>query len=104
MRYLDVVLLLCLAAPGCTVCKPIVCAVTAPVLMLGESGPGLFHFHHGSSHGLEALAMVFGVASVVGIVSGFATGMASDFNVLTGRVDEHHAARNITNPFQTNEW
>ncbi len=102
MRILVLVALLFLATPSCTLCKPVVCAVTTPFLLLSESGSGPVFTCRNDGDGYAVVALL-GVVGAVGAVVGLFTGIASDFNVLTGRVDQRHALKNLANPFRTND-
>jgi len=77
---------------SCTLTKPIVCAVTTPVYVLGNS----------DSCGCDPRGAACGLAIVaaVGAAGGLITGIISDINVLTGEVAD--PLRNIHDPFATN--
>ncbi|HEB52206.1 MAG TPA: hypothetical protein ENI87_03010 [bacterium] len=83
------------SSTSCTLAKPVVCAVTTPVYVLGNAGV----WSCGCDDGY-VLACGAAVFSVVGIVGGFVTGIISDINVLTGRC--HDPIRNLHDPFATN--
>ena len=80
------------SSSSCTLAKPVVCAVTAPIYVLGNS----------TTCGCDARGALCGlvVISAVGAVGGLVTGIISDINCLTREVDEPY--RNLHDPFATN--
>lgn len=89
-----------LGSSGCTLCKPVVGAITGPVVLFG-SGAGDLHWHGGCgcNDGYAILA-VLAVASGVGAVAGLVTGIISDVQALTGEATDPCA--NWADPFKTN--
>jgi hypothetical protein len=87
---------LLLAGAGCTLVKPVVGAVTGPVVILGEGGFGTGC--HGDGRGMVA---VFGAMSALGAVGGLVTGVISDVQVLSGAA-EWDPTGNWWHPFKTN--
>lgn len=83
-----------LASGGCTLCKPVVGAVTGPVIFLGHS--------NGDFCGCDgrALACAFALAAAAGAGAGFVTGVISDVQWACGRADD--PTRNWWDPFATN--
>lgn len=77
---------------SCTLAKPVVCAVTTPIYVLGNS----------DACGCDArgAACAFAVVAAVGAAGGLVTGIISDINVLTGEVAD--PLHNIHDPFATN--
>jgi len=82
---------------SCTITKPIVCAVTTPILAFGQSSGSFCGCGCGDP---RAVVAVFAALSAVGAVGGLVTGIISDINVLCGNTDE--PCRNIGDPFATN--
>jgi len=98
-------------AGGCTVVKPVVCAVVHPIRSVGAL------FDEASSRPDEvddvptAVALVefpillpvfFVYKSFVGIIGGFGTGIVSDFNVVSGHATWDRTLDNLTRPDKTN--
>jgi hypothetical protein len=83
---------------SCTLCKPIVGAITGPIVILGNSC-GDFHFGGGSNDGCAVVAL-FGAMAAVGAVGGLVTGIISDVQALTGRA--YDPCANWFDPFKTN--
>ena len=77
---------------SCTLAKPVVCAVTTPIIVLAQ--PNCFC---GTSRDLGCALVA---VSVVGAAGGLVTGIISDINVLTGKATD--ATRNLHDPFATN--
>lgn len=90
------VVLLAATAPlgGCTLCKPVVGAVTGPACWLAHGGADFGHCNR------EAAAVALAVASAVGAVAGLFTGVASDIHWLSGEAQDPTA--NWHDPFRTN--
>jgi hypothetical protein len=88
-----------LSTSGCTLCKPVVGAITGPVVMLGNSS-GDFGGCSCSCGDGYALVAVLGVMAGIGAVGGLVTGIISDIQVLTG--DAEDPTRNWADPFKTN--
>jgi len=80
------------SSSSCTLCKPVVCAVTTPIYVLG----------HSDACGCDPRGALCGlvVISAVGAVGGLVTGIISDINCLTQEVPE--PTRNFHDPFATN--
>ena len=97
-------LVLCLAgflvvssASGCTLVKPVVGAVTGPVVLLAASGG------QGIGCGCQdgrAILVLFAVAAAIGAGGGLVTGIISDVQALCGVADD--PCRNWQHPFATN--
>lgn len=86
-----------LGSGGCTLVKPVIGAVTGPVVMLGNSGGDFGGC--GCGDGRAAACFFLGVAAV-GAVAGLATGLVSDVQALCGRADD--PCNNWWDPFATN--
>ena len=84
---------------SCTLAKPIVCALTAPVYVIGNSGGGP-HWCSCNCNDARAYAVVVVAICAVGAVGGLVTGIISDINVLRGVAED--PCRNFANPFATN--
>jgi hypothetical protein len=84
------------ASTSCTIAKPLVCAITAPAYVLGNSGSPWCGCH------CDGEAVLCGIVAIsaVGAVSGLVTGIISDVNWVRGVADD--PAHNIANPFATN--
>lgn len=93
------VLVLALTLNSCTIAKPVVCALTTPVLFLSSS-PCLPYGCH--CRNAEGLAWGFAAVAAVGVVGGLISGFVSDMNLILGHVDRGDACRNLHNPFRTN--
>lgn len=80
------------SSTSCTLAKPFVCAVTAPIYVLGRTEPC----------GCDPRGAACGIVIVaaVGAAAGLVTGIISDINYLSGRASE--PARNLLDPFATN--
>ncbi len=82
-------------APGCTLTKPLIGAITGPVIMLGHStslgGCG------GDGQAVLGLLAVF---AAIGSTAGLVTGVISDVQWMTGAAED--PSRNWADPFQTN--
>jgi hypothetical protein len=92
---LPLLALCALLSGGCTLCKPVVGAITGPVLLLGSvGGQGL-----GNCDG-RALGAALCVASVAGAASGLVTGIISDVRWIAGCAEP---ALNWHDPFRTND-
>lgn len=85
---------LALSSTSCTLAKPVVCAVTTPIYVLGNSS--------GNGCGCDPRGALCGllVISAVGAAGGLVTGIISDINYLTGDVED--PCRNLHDPFATN--
>lgn len=84
-------------APGCTLTKPLIGAITGPVVLFANtSGP------FGGCGGCDgrAVACTFGLFAAVGAAAGLVTGIISDVQWLAGTADE--PSRNWADPFLTN--
>ena len=80
---------------GCTVVKPVIGCLTGPVVLLAQPS-----CHHSwNCDGKDATYMLVALAAV-GAEVGLVTGIVSDYQALTGAVDEPTA--NWWNPFATN--
>ena len=100
MRLLSpLILLLALNLSSCTITKPVVCAVTTPVLFLSGSNclPSGCRCDHS-----EGLGWLFVGVAAVGVVGGLISGFISDVNLVLGHVERGDACRNLHNPFRTN--
>ena len=87
-------MLLCGTASGatsCTIAKPVVCAVTTPIYVLGNSG----------CYGCDPRGALCGllVFSAIGAAGGFVTGVITDVQYLMGDVDDPF--RHLHEPFVT---
>lgn len=80
---------------GCTLGKPIVGALTAPVLVFSEVPV----FYTCDDGGRQAACCLFGIVAIAGAMSGLVTGIISDVQFLTGEVDD--PLHNWWNPFAT---
>lgn len=87
---------LLLAGAGCTLVKPVVGAVTGPVVMLGEGG-----FGSGCRGDGRGVVAVFATMSAFGAVGGLVTGLISDVQVLSGAA-ESSPTDFWWHPFKTN--
>ncbi|MFT4842540.1 MAG: hypothetical protein ACI8UD_003505 [Planctomycetota bacterium] len=83
---------LAFSSTSCTLAKPLVCAVTTPAYLLGNSG-GCGCDPRGAACGLLLVA-------AVGAAGGLVTGIISDINWIAGEADD--PTRNIGDPFATN--
>jgi hypothetical protein len=88
-----------LGSASCTLCKPIVGAITGPIVILGNSGVGNLNLGGGSNDGC-ALVAFFGVLAATGAIGGLVTGIISDVQALTGAA--HDPCANWFDPFATN--
>ncbi len=95
---LAAVLVLGLGSGGCTLCKPIIGAVTGPALILSHAGPD---WGRCGCDG-RAAAAVLVVAAAIGAAAGLVTGVISDVQALRGHAQD--PTRNWWNPFATNTW
>lgn len=79
-----------------TLVKPVVCAVTAPVYVLGQSA------NYGAAYSSDGRGVACAIVMVaaVGAAGGLVTGVISDVNMLTGNAPDPF--RNIHDPFATN--
>ena len=85
---------LALSSTSCTLAKPLVCAVTMPIYVIGNSdGCSSVRDPRGAACG-------FLVFAAVGAACGLVTGIISDINWIAGEADD--PARNIHDPFATN--
>jgi hypothetical protein len=90
-------LIVLLAGSGCTLAKPVVGAIAAPVIVLG-SGSGS-SYSYGCGDG-RALVAALGVIAAAGAVCGLVTGIVSDVQALSGHCEDPCA--NWWDPFATN--
>ena len=97
-RLLSVTAVAAVAASStsCTLFKPVVCAVTGPVLILGHVNPS------GGCGNCDPRGLACGlvVLSAVGAAGGLVTGIISDINWISGEAED--PTRNIGDPFATN--
>ena len=84
------------AMGGCTLVKPVVGAVTGPVIMMGHSN-GDFG---GCGCDGRAFLCVFAVMAAVGATGGLVTGIVSDVQVVFGEVE--NPTNNWWDPFAFN--
>lgn len=89
---ISVLVVLAFSSTSCTLVKPLVCAVTMPVYMLGNS----------DACGCDPRAAACGlvVMAAIGAACGLVTGIISDINWIMGEAD--NPVRNIHDPFATN--
>ncbi len=80
---------------GCTVVKPVIGCLTGPVVVLAQPS----YYNGGSCDGEGATYVIVALAAI-GAAVGLVTGVVSDYQALTGAVDEPTA--NWWNPFATN--
>jgi TRAP-type C4-dicarboxylate transport system permease small subunit len=80
---------------GCTVVKPVIGALTGPVVILAQPS-----YHHGGNCHDEGAVYALVALAAVGAAVGLVTGVVSDYQALTGAVEEPTA--NWWNPFATN--
>lgn len=92
---LSLVLATGLGSSGCTLVKPVVGAVTGPVVMLAATDG-----HVGCGCDPYAGLAVLGVGAAIGAVAGLVTGLISDIQWLCGEADD--PCRNWWNPVATN--
>ena len=85
------VLTAALSSTSCTIGKPVVCALTAPVYVLGQ-------FDGCPGDGRAALCLAC-CSSIVGVFGGLITGIVSDISYLAGETDDPF--RNWHHPFAT---
>lgn len=83
---------LAFSSTSCTLAKPLVCAVTTPAYVLGNSGS--------CGYDPRGAACGFLLVAAVGAVGGLVTGIISDINWIRGETDD--PIRNIGDPFATN--
>jgi hypothetical protein len=96
---------------GCTVVKPITCAVVHPIRSVGA----LFDESSAETDEVDdtptAVALVefpilvpvfFVYKSFVGVIGGLGTGLVSDFNVVSGHASWDKTLDNLTRPDKTN--
>lgn len=88
-----------LSTSGCTLCKPVVGAITGPVVMLGNSNGDFSGCGCSCNDGYGVVA-VLGVMAGIGAVGGLVTGIISDIQVLAGEAED--PTRNWADPFKTN--
>lgn len=84
-----------MSSSSCTLAKPLVCAVTAPVYVLGHGGANV-----GGGGGGQPLLYGLVAVSAVGAAGGLVTGVISDIHYLCGHTDD--PTRNLWHPFATN--
>jgi hypothetical protein len=96
--------LLAVGAGGCTLCKPVVGALTGPVMLFGAAGEGLGR-SWGSGWGQcgdgRAALVLLALSSAAGVVGGLVTGVVSDIRWATG--DCTDPTLNWYDPFRTNQ-
>lgn len=85
-------------AGGCTVVKPVIGAVTGPIVMLGQASGDLASCGCGGRG--EGVVVVLGIMAAVGATVGLVTGVISDVQALTGAAQD--PMRNWWDPFKTN--
>lgn len=87
---------LAFSSTSCTLAKPVVCAVTTPCYVLGNTGGG------GYGCGCDPRGAACGVLVIaaVGAAAGLITGIISDYHWIRGEADD--PVRNIGDPFATN--
>lgn len=87
-----------LGSSSCTLCKPVVGAITGPFVILGNCGD----LNLGGCGNYDGCAVVafFGTLMAVGAVGGLVTGIVSDVQALTGAARQPCA--NWYDPFATN--
>jgi hypothetical protein len=85
---------LVLALPACTLCKPIIGALVAPAMTVGEGG------FDGCGDG-QGYVCGLCIMAGVGAACGFVTGAISDVQALTGAASADPTA-NWWDPFRTN--
>lgn len=98
------------AFSGCTVTKPLVCAIGYPVRSIGEAARSddedeKFERMPAVLAVLSApvlIPLTFGALSVVGATGGLVTGFASDLNLILGHADLDDTRRSLLLPFNTN--
>jgi len=93
---LAALLAISLGTGGCTLCKPLVGAVTGPVVVLANSNGNW----GGCGCDGRAIVAVFVVAAAIGAASGLVTGIISDVQYVCGYADD--PTRNWWDPFATN--
>jgi hypothetical protein len=87
-----------LGSSSCTLCKPVVGAITGPIVILGNCGN--LNLGGGGSYDGCAVAAFFGTLMAIGAVGGLVTGIISDVQALTGAARDPVA--NWYDPFATN--
>lgn len=97
---LAAVLALGLGSSGCTVVKPLVGALTGPVIMLGNSD-GEFAQSCCQSCDGRAIVCAIGVMAAVGAGAGLITGIISDVRVVCGCSE--YPTNNWWDPFKIND-
>ncbi len=92
LLMISVLAVLAFSSTSCTLAKPLVCAVTMPIYVLGNS----------DCCGCDPRGAACGilVVAAVGAVGGLVTGVISDINWIAGEADD--PTRNIHDPFATN--
>jgi hypothetical protein len=92
LLLISVLAVLAFSSTSCTLVKPLVCAVTMPIYMLGNS----------DARGCDPRAAACGlvVMAAIGAACGLVTGIISDINWIMGEAD--NPVRNIHDPFATN--
>ncbi|MCU0867429.1 MAG: hypothetical protein MUC36_26905 [Planctomycetes bacterium] len=91
-----VLLVLLSTTTGCTLAKPLIGAVTGPVVALGNSSG----FGCGCDGDARGIVVVLGAMSVAGAVCGLVTGVVSDIHALSGQCEDPY--ENWWDPFATN--
>jgi hypothetical protein len=81
---------------GCTLAKPLVGAVTGPIVLLAGTGGSCCNCGGDG----RAVLCLFAFAAAIGAGGGLVTGIISDVQVLTGAADD--PCRNWWEPFRTN--
>jgi len=92
---LTAALVLCLGCGGCTLVKPVIGAVAAPVIMLGKSDSWT-----SDCSNPEAILCAVGVMGVIGAGAGLVTGIISDLRYVCGFADD--PMNNWWDPFKIN--
>lgn len=85
-----------LGSAGCTLCKPLVGAVTGPAVLFAASNGDI----GGCGCDGRAVLVVFAGAAVVGAAAGLVTGIISDVQVLRGVATD--PTNNWWDPFAIN--
>lgn len=93
-RLLPALALAFLTGTGCTVTKPLVCAVALPAKAVGN--PSCL----GACNDARALGCAFMVLAAVGAAGGLVTGFVSDIQFLCGATDD--PTHNLADPFAVN--
>ena len=92
LLMISVLAVFAFSSTSCTLAKPLVCAVTMPIYLIGNS----------DARGCDARGAACGflVVAAIGAAGGLVTGSISDINWIMGEAD--NPVRNIHDPFATN--